>query len=132
MEAGLMSSAATARNPFPGLRPFKAEDSTLFFGRDDQTGEALDRLLRQKMLAVVGVSGCGKSSLVFAGMVPALEMGLAGDPEQRWCVATMRPGDGRCWSFGGAWISAAKRWRSARTACWRLWKRICPPARICC
>ena len=102
-----MSSAATARNPFPGLRPFKAEDSTLFFGRDDQTGEALDRLLRQKMLAVVGVSGCGKSSLVFAGMVPALEMGLAGDPEQRWCVATMRPGDGpllelrRCLDFGG-------------------------------
>ncbi len=79
----------------------------LFFGRDEQTGEALDRLLRQKMLAVVGVSGCGKSSLVGAGMVPALEMGLAGDPEQRWRVAAMRPGDGplrelaRCLDFGG-------------------------------
>jgi WD40 repeat protein len=107
MEAGLMSSATSARNPFPGLRPFRAEESTLFFGRDDQTGEALDRLLRQKMLAVVGVSGCGKSSLVIAGMVPALEMGLAGDLEQRWRVATMRPGDGpllelrRCLDFGG-------------------------------
>ena len=102
-----MSSATSARNPFPGLRPFRAEESTLFFGRDDQTGEALDRLLRQKMLAVVGVSGCGKSSLVIAGMVPALEMGLAGDLEQRWRVATMRPGDGpllelrRCLDFGG-------------------------------
>lgn len=102
-----MSSAVTVQNPFPGLRPYTAEESTLFFGRDEQTGEALDRLLRRKLLAVVGVSGCGKSSLVGAGMVPALEMGLAGDPEQRWRVAAMRPGDGplrelaRCLDFGG-------------------------------
>lgn len=94
-------------NPFPGLRPFRTEESTLFFGRDDQIGEALDRMLRQKLLAVVGVSGCGKSSLVSAGMIPALEMGLAGDPEQHWRVAAMRPGDGplrelgRCLGFGG-------------------------------
>jgi len=102
-----MSADVLVRNPFPGLRPFEAKDSTLFFGRDDQIGEALDRMLRQRLLAVVGVSGCGKSSLVGAGMVPALEMGLAGDPNQRWRVATMRPGDGplrelgRCLGFGG-------------------------------
>jgi hypothetical protein len=102
-----MSAGVTVQNPFPGLRPFEAIDSTLFFGRDEQIGEALDRMLRQRLLAVVGVSGCGKSSLVGAGMVPALEMGLAGDPEQRWRVATMRPGDGplreleRCLGFGG-------------------------------
>ncbi|HYW41754.1 MAG TPA: hypothetical protein VE959_02780, partial [Bryobacteraceae bacterium] len=102
-----MSADVPAQNPFPGLRPFGAKDSTLFFGRDDQIGEALDRMLRQRLLAVVGVSGCGKSSLVGAGMVPALEMGLAGDPDQRWRVATMRPGDGplrelgRCLGFGG-------------------------------
>src|SRR5664280_1882093 len=102
-----MSAGVTPRNPFPGLRPFEAKDATLFFGRDEQTGEALDRLLRQRLLAVVGVSGCGKSSLVGAGMVPAVEMGLAGDAEQRWRVATMRPGDGplreleRCLGFGG-------------------------------
>ncbi len=102
-----MKSGVSAQNPFPGLRPFEPKDSTLFFGRDEQTGEALERLLRQRLLAVVGVSGCGKSSLVAAGMVPALEMGLAGDPEQRWRVAVMRPGDGplrelkRCLGFGG-------------------------------
>lgn len=102
-----MSAAAAPRNPFPGLRPFEPKDSTLFFGRDEQIGEALDRLLRQRMLVVVGVSGCGKSSLVGAGMVPALEMGLAGDSGQRWQVSTMRPGDGplgelaRCLGFGG-------------------------------
>ena len=59
---------------------------------------------------MVGVSGCGKSSLVKAGMVPALEMGLAGDPEQSWRVVTMRPGDGplseltRRLGFGGALV----------------------------
>ena len=106
MGAIAITAEIMVQNPFPGLRPFDAKDSTLFFGRDDQTGEALDRLLRQRLLAVVGVSGCGKSSLVGAGMVPALEMGLAGDPEQRWRVATMRPGDGplrelgRCLGFG--------------------------------
>lgn len=108
-----MSVSVTDQNPFPGLRPFEAKDSTLFFGRDEQIGEALDRMLRQRLLAVVGVSGCGKSSLVSAGMVPALEMGLAGDPEQQWRVATMRPGDGplrelgRCLGFGGS--ALAKR-----------------------
>jgi hypothetical protein len=101
-----MKAGITVQNPFPGLRPFEPKDSTLFFGRDEQIGEALERLLGQRLLAIVGVSGCGKSSLVGAGMVPALEMGLAGDPEQRWRVATMRPGDGplrelrRCLGFG--------------------------------
>jgi len=101
-----MSTGVKVQNPFPGLRPFEAKDATLFFGRDEQIGEALERMLRQRLLAVVGVSGCGKSSLVSAGMVPALEMGLAGDAEQRWRVAAMRPGDGplrelgRCLGFG--------------------------------
>ena len=102
-----MTPGAMPQNPFPGLRPFKPEESTLFFGRDEQIGEALDRLMRQKLLAVVGVSGCGKSSLVTAGMVPTLEMGLAGDPRQQWRIEIMRPGDGplreleRCLGFGG-------------------------------
>src|SRR5262245_59665369 len=108
MESEMSITSIRAQNPFPGLRPFKTEESTLFFGRDEQIGEALDRMMRQKLLAVVGVSGCGKSSLVTAGMVPALEMGLAGDPEQHWRVATMWPGDGplrglaRCLDFGEA------------------------------
>ena len=102
-----MTPDAMPLNPFPGLRPFKPDESTLFFGRDDQIGEALERLMRQKLLAVVGMSGCGKSSLVIAGMVPALEMGLAGDPQQQWRIEIMRPGDGplreleRCLGFGG-------------------------------
>jgi formylglycine-generating enzyme required for sulfatase activity len=101
-----MTPGDRPQNPFPGLRPFEPDESGLFFGRDEQIGEALERLMRQKLLAVVGMSGCGKSSLVRAGMVPALEMGLAGDPRQQWRIAIMRPGDGpvnaleRCLGFG--------------------------------
>ncbi len=104
----MAQTVAKTANPFPGLRPFKPEECGLFFGRDEQIGEALDRLLDRRLIAVVGVSGCGKSSLVLAGMLPALEMGLAGDPAQRWRIATMRPGDGplreltRCLGFGDA------------------------------
>ena len=61
-------------------------------GRRETKCFALDRLMRQKLLAIVGMSGCGKSSLVTAGMVPALEMGLAGDPARSWRIALGPPG----------------------------------------
>jgi hypothetical protein len=54
---------AAVVNPFPGLRPFEAGDAALFFGRDEQIGEALDRLLQRRLLTVVGVSGCGNRNL---------------------------------------------------------------------
>ncbi len=59
------------REPFPGLRPFEAEQAHLFFGRDEQTDELLGRLGRHRFVAVVGSSGSGKSSLVRAGLLPA-------------------------------------------------------------
>ena len=59
-------------NPFPGLRPFGAEEDYLFFGREEQTRELLQLLRTHRFLAVVGTSGSGKSSLVRAGLLPAL------------------------------------------------------------
>jgi hypothetical protein len=47
-------------NPFPGLRPFEPLESALYFGRDDQIDELLDRLAHSRFLAVVGTSGSGK------------------------------------------------------------------------
>jgi hypothetical protein len=66
-----------------GFCPFRPEEATLFFGSDEHISEPRNRLLRRKCWRLVGVSGCDKSSLVEAGMVPTLEMGLAADPEQR-------------------------------------------------
>ncbi len=78
--------------PYPGLRPFRREEMSIFFGREEQTDQLLERLGRSRFLGVVGVSGCGKSSLVLAGMIPALEAGFLASAGARWRVVTMRPG----------------------------------------
>ncbi|HEY0725976.1 MAG TPA: ATP-binding protein, partial [Pyrinomonadaceae bacterium] len=79
-------------NPFPGLRPFESNETHLFFGRDGQSDELLRRLKRTRFLAVVGTSGSGKSSLVRAGLLPALQGGLMASAGSDWRVAILRPG----------------------------------------
>lgn len=78
--------------PYPGLRAFQREETDIFFGREEQTDELLRRLQRGRFLAVVGASGCGKSSLVRAGMMAALEAGFMSEAGSRWRLAEMRPG----------------------------------------
>ena len=79
--------------PYLGLRPFETEDAVHFFGRDHQVDELLDLLGRTGFLAVVGGAGCGKSSLIRAGLLPALHGGMFRDAGPRWRVASLRPGD---------------------------------------
>ncbi len=79
-------------NPFPGLRPFSAEEDYLFFGREDQTNELLELLREHRFIAVVGTSGSGKSSLVRAGLLPALFGGTMVSVGSRWEVGVFRPG----------------------------------------
>src|SRR5438105_15464369 len=80
------------KNPFPGLRPFEIDENNLCFGRDGQSDELLERLRRARFLAVVGTSGSGKSSLIRAGLLPALYGGLMGDAGSSWRIAIQRPG----------------------------------------
>jgi len=79
-------------NPYPGLRPFETEEDYLFFGRDGQSEEILARLRRQRMVAVVGTSGSGKSSLIRAGLLPYVYGGFMSGAGSHWRVAVMRPG----------------------------------------
>jgi len=79
-------------NPYPGLRPFRADETHLFFGRDQQRSELLGRLRRSRFLAVVGTSGSGKSSLVRAGLLPGLYGGFMAQSGGQWRIADMRPG----------------------------------------
>jgi WD40 repeat protein/energy-coupling factor transporter ATP-binding protein EcfA2 len=87
------SETETKTNPFPGLRPFNVDESDLFFGREGQSEKLLSILRRTRFLAVVGTSGSGKSSLVNAGLLPALYGGLMRRAGSNWRVAKMRPGD---------------------------------------
>ena len=80
-------------NPFPGLRPFESDETHLFFGRKGQCDELLNRLKSNRFLAVVGTSGSGKSSLVKAGLLPALQGGLMASAGSDWRIALFRPGN---------------------------------------
>jgi CheY-like chemotaxis protein/energy-coupling factor transporter ATP-binding protein EcfA2 len=83
-----------ARGPYPGLRPFAREEAFLFFGREEQIDQLLDKLDETHFLAVVGPSGSGKSSLVRAGLLPALDAGLLlAAAGARWEIAALRPGE---------------------------------------
>ena len=77
--------------PYPGMKPFTAAEQGRFYGRDAEIQQAVDRLRRSSFLAVIGSSGSGKSSLLAAGILPA----LAKSPyfaDKRWVVRSMRPG----------------------------------------
>jgi tetratricopeptide (TPR) repeat protein len=93
-------------NPFPGLRPFETDEYTLFFGRDGQSDELLSRLGRTRFLAVVGTSGSGKSSLIRAGLLPALYGGLMAGAGSAWRVAIFRPGGDPVGNLAAALCSA--------------------------
>src|SRR5215510_4664959 len=80
-------------HPFPGLRPFEAEEEHLFFGREGQSDEILRRLRQYRFLAVVGSSGSGKSSLIRAGLQPYVYGGFLADGGSHWRIAIFRPGD---------------------------------------
>lgn len=88
-----MDEALERANPLPGLRPFTEEEDYLFFGREAQSTELLRRLRQTRFLAVVGTSGSGKSSLVLAGVLPALHGGMMAQAGSRWWVALLRPGN---------------------------------------
>ena len=64
-----------SRNPYKGLRPFETDDARDFFGRDQETQRLVELVAGSRLVVVVGPSGSGKSSLVRAGLVPALSRG---------------------------------------------------------
>jgi hypothetical protein len=82
-----------AANPFPGLRAFQPGEADRFFGREQQIEELARRLGEVPLLAVAGASGCGKSSLVLAGLLHYLTHQPAEDGGTQWRPVQMRPGN---------------------------------------
>ena len=82
------------KNPYKGLRAFQQADAADFFGRTDMIKRVLRRLQepgqQTNFLAVIGPSGSGKSSLVKAGVLPALRSGRIPGSDT-WFYAEMVP-----------------------------------------
>ena len=84
--------SGAVKNPYVGLRPFEEADSDRFFGRRAQISALLECLTDSPFLAVIGSSGCGKSSLIRAGLVPALRAGFLVDDRDLWHIEMLKPG----------------------------------------
>lgn len=82
-------------NPYKGLRPFTEADQSRFYGREKLVDKLLKRLNPQQdehnFLALVGPSGSGKSSVLHAGVLPAIRRGEL-DASQDWFILDMTPG----------------------------------------
>ncbi len=99
-----------AKNPYKGLRAFQQADAADFFGRSGMIERVLARLeesvIENNFLAVIGPSGSGKSSLVKAGVLPALRQGrIAGS--ENWFYAEMVPGEEPLEELAAALLSVA-------------------------
>src|SRR5215216_2361277 len=77
--------------PYKGLATFESEDARYFFGREQLVAELVARLVGAPLLAVVGPSGGGKSSVLRAGLLPALAGGVL-PGSANWTQAVIRPG----------------------------------------
>ena len=103
-----MNGTGRASNPFVGLRPFYSRDSLYYFGRTQQSHALLQQLYAHRFVAVIGSSGCGKSSLVRAGLIPNLEAGFLVQDRDLWKIATFKPGDAPLYNLTAAMASATE------------------------
>ena len=80
--------------PYPGLRAFLPDEAPIFFGRERETRQLLDRLAtaQGRFVAVVGASGSGKSSLVAAGLLPQLKANAI-DHSGQWLNIRFKPAE---------------------------------------
>lgn len=97
-------------NPFPGLRPFKIEESHLFFGREGQSDEVLLKLSKNRFVGVIGPSGSGKSSFIYCGVLPILYGGFLTDTSPNWEVVVTRPGAGPIDNLAEALLQSDGSW----------------------
>ena len=88
---GFRSVVASDTCPYKGLAAFQPDDAGLFFGRERLVDELVQRLQDSAALIVGGPSGSGKSSLVRAGLLPALERGVV-PGSQNWRIVLCSPG----------------------------------------
>jgi len=77
--------------PYTGLRPFTEDESLYFKGRDEHINQATKQLEKNKFIMLTGASGDGKSSLVYAGIVPNAKAGFLKSQFSNWVLVDFRP-----------------------------------------
>ncbi|MBR2200425.1 MAG: hypothetical protein IJ894_06715, partial [Bacteroidales bacterium] len=77
--------------PYPGLRPFTEEEAIFFKGRDLHIRQIVKLLEANKMAFITGASGDGKSSMVYAGVVPYIRAGFSRAKFNSWLVCDFKP-----------------------------------------
>jgi eukaryotic-like serine/threonine-protein kinase len=92
-------------NPYRGLARFDTEHAGTFFGRREETAAVTDRLRAERLVVIAGDSGVGKSSLVRAGVIPAIVDGALGG-RRRWRTAVCSPGRRPCAAIAEALANA--------------------------
>jgi len=77
--------------PYPGLRPFTEEESIFFKGRDTHIRQIAKLLEENKMAFITGASGDGKSSMVYAGVLPYIRAGFTKAKFNSWLIFDFKP-----------------------------------------
>ena len=94
--------------PYTGLRTFTEDEAIYFRGREAHVAKCLALLAAERFVMVTGASGDGKSSLVFAGLLPEVRAGFLRGRYSSWAVATFRPERSPLRNMAGA-LAAALR-----------------------
>jgi energy-coupling factor transporter ATP-binding protein EcfA2 len=87
-----VTTATAIETPYPGLRPFREDEARYFFGQDVPLADLRDRLYQEHFVAILGLSGCGKSSLLKAGLLADIRPKQIGGPRPRWLIGNLKPG----------------------------------------
>jgi len=77
--------------PYPGLRPFAQEESIFFKGRDLHIRQVINQIEERKFIMITGASGDGKSSLVYAGVIPSAMAGFFHAEYNNWLFIDFKP-----------------------------------------
>lgn len=92
-DSALLPTLPDSACPYVGLEAFDEARASLFCGREERVEALVARLRRDRLVIVTGTSGCGKSSLMLAGLLPALrDGGIEGSAQWRY-VRPLVPGD---------------------------------------
>ncbi len=113
-QSGIANEFKLPDQPYPGLNAFQEKDAAIFFGRDTEIDSVIDTLVRCRrgngpgFILILGASGCGKSSLARAGVVPRLKSNAAASG---WLIApaffASKGNDGLAFSLSTAFAEVA-------------------------